>query len=132
MANASASLSSAPPPPWKLTGTVALCLYLRECAQARSVLPVLLEPVPVLPGYTLGGCLWGHFRFEAEGAGGGSSFPLMLEIAALARQGKRSGWFVSRAFVQEAGVYGGLKEDWGFASELSRMASHDGGARVTS
>jgi len=122
MIKASERLSSYPSPPWKLTGTAGLCLYLQPIGRARKTLPPLLEPVPVLPGRTLGGCLWGAFTAGSNDTGDERSFALVLEISALARLGRKRGWFVSGAFTGEAGIYGGLKSVWGIPSQLARAS----------
>lgn len=122
-------LSAHPAPPWKLFGAAGIALGLQPVERARRMLPALLEPIRVWPGFTLAATLWGQFRFDTPESLGRPPFTLALTLAAMARLGSRKGWFVSASAANDPGVYGGLQRIFGARSCLT-MARFQGSPRI--
>jgi hypothetical protein len=124
-------LSAHPAPPWKLFGAAGIVLGLQPVEHARQLLPPLLEPIRLWPGYTPAAMLWGLFRFDTPESLGRPPFTLALTLASMARLGSRKGWFVSAAAANDPGVYGGLQRVFGVSACCRALARFQGSPRKT-
>lgn len=108
---------SFPPAPWTLRGFALQTAQLVSCDRLKSFLPPMLEPVEVLPGYTVGGVYLSFY-----GAGSVLEYSELIVAGGLVRGGESWGGWITHIYVDNPDSVAGGREIWGLPKELAEFA----------
>ena len=115
--------ASYPLPPWRLRGPAAVVGLPVPLESARRFLSRPLAPVPVSPGWTLGGVLVARY-----GPGSTMEYSELIVFSSLARAGRHVGFWVSHIYVDLPASVAGGREIWGLPKELADFSWGDDGS----
>jgi acetoacetate decarboxylase len=105
-----------PPAPWTLRGFALQTAQLVSCDRLQAFLPPTLEPIEVLPGYTVGG-----IYLSSYGTGSALEYNELIVVGGLVRRDTVWGGWITHIYVDNLDSVVGGQEIWGLPKQMAEF-----------